>query len=88
MTNLYAIENFDIDLNSLFNLTYNFDLLKQTLEAILKNQKNHSQNIKDLQEKLEEKDRKIVEIEQILKKKDDNDEKLSVCIYIKLESSS
>ena len=71
MTNLYAVENIDIDLNSLFNLTYNFDLLKKTLEAILTNQKNNSQHIKDLQEKLEEKDKKIEEIEDKLKKKDD-----------------
>jgi chromosome segregation ATPase len=78
MTNLYAVENIDIDLNSLFNLTYNFDLLKKTLEAILTNQKNNSQHIKDLQEKLEEKDKKIEEIEDKLKKKDDYDGKLSV----------
>jgi len=78
MTNLYAVENIEIDLNSLFNLTYNFDLLKKTLEAILTNQKNNSQHIKDLQEKLEEKDKKIEEIEDKLKKKDDYDGKLSV----------
>ena len=78
MTNLYAVENIDIDLNSLFNLTYNFDLLKKTLEAILTNQKNNSQHIKDLQEKLEEKDKKIEEIEDKLMKKDDYDGKLSV----------
>lgn len=63
MADLYLVENLDIDLNSLFNLTYNFDLLKQTLEKILKNQKNHSENIKDLQEKIIEKDKKIFEIE-------------------------
>jgi peptidoglycan hydrolase CwlO-like protein len=63
MADLYLVENIDIDLNSLFNLTYNFDLLKQTLEKILKNQKNHTELIKDLQDKIKEKDKKIDEME-------------------------
>ena len=30
----------DIDLNALFNLNYNFDLLKGIIEQLLKNQKS------------------------------------------------
>jgi len=63
MADFNIVENLDIDLNSLFNLTYNFDLLKQTLEKILKNQKNHSDHIRDLNDKIAEKDKKIFEIE-------------------------
>jgi hypothetical protein len=63
MADFNIVENLDIDLNSLFNLTYNFDLLKQTLDKILKNQKNHSDHIRDLNEKIAEKDKKILEIE-------------------------
>jgi hypothetical protein len=63
MADFNIVENLDIDLNSLFNLTYNFDLLKQTLEKILKNQKNHSDHIRDLNDKISEKDKKIFEIE-------------------------
>jgi hypothetical protein len=86
MADNYQIENLEIDLNSLFNLTYNFDLLKQTLEKILKNQNNHSHIMKEMQHKFTEKDNKILEIEERLNKNNNNDlhheklENMNVCI--------
>ena len=63
-TKLPEVENTNIDLNSLFNLTYNFDLLKQTLETMLRNQKIQSQRITALDDKIIEKDKKISEMEE------------------------
>jgi hypothetical protein len=42
----------EIDLNSLFNLTYNFDLLKGVIEALVKAQKSTNQKIVDVEERL------------------------------------
>lgn len=43
----------DIDLNSLFNLSlnYNFDILKNVIEGLMLNQKEHDEKIKDLVDK-------------------------------------
>ena len=51
----------NIDLNSLFNLTYNFDLLKGVLEDLLKQQKATNQKLNDFEDNLISKDKKIKE---------------------------
>ena len=51
----------NIDLNSLFNLSYNFDLLKGVLEALLKQQKATNQKLNDFEHNLFSKDNKIKE---------------------------
>ena len=53
----------DIDLNALFNLNYNFDLLKGIIEQLLKNQ-NALQNQID---ELFDKDKRIEELEKEVK---------------------
>jgi hypothetical protein len=49
----------DLDLNSVFTLNYNFDLLKTILENLLKAQKANAQKIEDFEDKLRDKDKKI-----------------------------
>jgi hypothetical protein len=51
----------EIDMNSLFTLTYNFDLLKSVLVSIVQSQKATNQKLLDLDEKFKEKDQKIQE---------------------------
>jgi len=51
----------DIDLNSLFNLTYNFDLLKSILDVLLKQHKSMTSKLNNIEDKLESKDKKIIE---------------------------
>jgi len=46
----------NIDLNSLFNLNYNFDILKSVIENIFIANKSTNQKIKDFADKLEKKD--------------------------------
>jgi len=53
----------NVDLNSVFTLQYNFDMLKAILESLLKAQKQNNKKIKDFEEKLEEKDRKIIQMQ-------------------------
>jgi len=53
----------NIDLNSVFSLQYNFDLLKTILESLLKSQKLNNQKISDFESKLEEKDKKISQMQ-------------------------
>jgi len=40
----------EINLNSLFTLNYNFDLLKNVIETLVKNQKASNQKILDLED--------------------------------------
>lgn len=40
----------EINLNSLFTLNYNFDLLKSVIETLVKNQKANNQKILDLED--------------------------------------
>lgn len=40
----------EINLNSLFTLNYNFDLLKSVIETLVKNQKASNQKILDLED--------------------------------------
>jgi hypothetical protein len=51
----------NIDLNSLFNLTYNFDLLKGVIDALVKGQKATNQRLLDMEDKMALKDVKISE---------------------------
>ena len=53
--------NESIDLNSLFNLTYNFDLLKGVIDALVKQQKNTNQRLIQLEDGMASKERKIKE---------------------------
>ena len=57
----------NIDLNSLFHLNYNFDLLKGVIEELLKNQQllqNHMENIDNMND---DKDDRIKELEREVK---------------------
>ena len=49
----------DIDLNALFNLNYNFDLLKGIIEQLLKNQNALQNQIDDLYGVISDKDKRI-----------------------------
>ena len=49
----------NIDLNGLFNLNYNFDLLKGVIEELLKNQQLLQKRMDNMDNKFDDKDRKI-----------------------------
>lgn len=51
----------DIDLNSLFNLNYNFDLLKGIIEELLNNQKNLKEKMNNIEANNILKDQQISE---------------------------
>jgi len=51
----------ELDLNSLFKLSYNFDQLKSLIETLMKNQKETNHRLLDIEEELKEKDKKINE---------------------------
>ena len=53
----------DIDLNSLFNLNYNFDLLKGLIETLIKNQELLQNQIDENSTINSKKDKKIEQIE-------------------------
>ena len=57
----------DIDLNALFNLNYNFDLLKGIIEQLLKNQNALQNQIDDLYGINSDKDKRIETLEKELK---------------------
>ena len=57
----------DIDLNALFNLNYNFDLLKGIIEQLLKNQNALQNQIDDLYGLNSDKDQKIETLEKEVK---------------------
>ena len=57
----------DIDLNALFNLNYNFDLLKGIIEQLLKNQNALQNQIDDLYGTNDDKDKRIQELEKAVK---------------------
>jgi hypothetical protein len=54
-------ESNEIDLNEIFhlNVSYNFDLLKNVLDGVLKTQKATTQELNDLKESNRSKDEKI-----------------------------
>ena len=57
----------DIDLNALFNLNYNFDLLKGIIEQLLKNQNKLQNQINDLFGANGDKDKRIENLEKEVK---------------------
>ena len=57
----------DIDLNALFNLNYNFDLLKGIIEQLLKNQNALQNQIDDLYGVNNDKDKRIENLEKEVK---------------------
>ena len=57
----------DIDLNALFNLNYNFDLLKGIIEQLLKNQNALQNQIDDLYGNNADKDKRIESLEKEVK---------------------
>ena len=57
----------DIDLNALFNLNYNFDLLKGIIETLLQNQGALQMQLDDMYASNEEKDKTIEKMEEDIK---------------------
>ena len=57
----------DIDLNALFNLNYNFDLLKGIIEQLLKNQNALQNQIDELYGNNSDKDKRIENLEKEVK---------------------
>ena len=53
----------DIDLNALFNLNYNFDLLKGIIETLLKNQGSLQKQLDDIYLSEEDKEKNIQAME-------------------------
>jgi len=62
--NTYSFDN-ELDLNQLFNLSYNFDLLKGVIDALVKNQKSVNKRLADLEEQNNQKEEKINSLEKI-----------------------
>ena len=52
MSSTKTFQSSNFDLNSLFNITYNFDILKQAIEFIINNQKLQNEKIVSIEEKL------------------------------------
>ena len=57
----------DIDLNALFNLNYNFDLLKGIIETLLQNQGALQRQLDDMYASNEEKGKTIEKMEEDIK---------------------
>ena len=57
----------DIDLNALFNLNYNFDLLKGIIETLLKNQEAIQKQLDEIYSSNYEKDKELENIEKQIK---------------------
>ena len=57
----------NIDLNALFNLNYNFDLLKGVIEELLKNQDILQNHMDKLDSANDDKDRRIEQLEKEVK---------------------
>jgi predicted nuclease with TOPRIM domain len=57
----------NIDLNGLFNLNYNFDLLKGVIEELLKNQQLLQKRMDNMDNKFDDKDRRIAQLEKEVK---------------------
>lgn len=53
--------NDSIDLNSLFHLSYNFDLLKGVIKGLVQSQKESNLKLNELENKVTSKDLKIEE---------------------------
>ena len=57
----------NIDLNGLFNLNYNFDLLKGVIEELLKNQQLLQKRMDNMDNKFDDKDQRIAQLEKEVK---------------------
>ena len=57
----------NIDLNALFHLNYNFDLLKGVIEELLKNQEILQNHMDKINSSNDDKDRRIAELEREVK---------------------
>ena len=57
----------NIDLNGLFNLNYNFDLLKGVIEELLKNKQILQKRMDDMENTFDDKDKRIAELEKEVK---------------------
>ena len=53
----------EIDLNSIFNLNYNFDLLKNIMDALIKNQKEQQKAINNIKSDSEKKNNIIYSLQ-------------------------
>ena len=53
----------EIDLNSIFNLTYDFDLLKNVIDALIKNQKEQQKAINNIKSDSEKKNNIIYSLQ-------------------------
>lgn len=62
----------NIDLNALFNLNYNFDLLKGIIEELLNNQQILQDQMDKVQEKSDAKDERIEKLEREVKELREN----------------
>lgn len=60
---IISLENRDIDLNEIFSLSYNFDLLKIVLQALTKQNKQTETNFNNVDKQLEQKDKSISNLE-------------------------
>ena len=58
-SNYINFEGEDFDLNKIFHLSYNFDLLKNVLGKIITKQKKTKEDINKLQNENQEKNKKI-----------------------------
>ena len=63
MSNKGSLFETELDLNKLFNMSYNFDLLKNIIEGLIKNQKNLNNELNALREADKKKGEKIIKIE-------------------------
>ena len=52
MSSTKTFQSSNFDLNSLFNITYNFDILKQAIEFIINNQKLQNEKIVSIEDKI------------------------------------
>lgn len=85
MSTTKLLEN-NIDLNSLFSLTYNFELLKQVIEALLLGNKDLNKKVKDLEDKSNNNNDFLNLEKKINNIKNEYDEKLN-SIYSRLQKS-
>ena len=61
--NIKSFFETEIDLNSIFNLNYNFDLLKNIIDALIKNQKEQQKAINNIKSDSEKKNNIIYSLQ-------------------------
>lgn len=60
---IVLVDNNELDLNDVFHLNYNFDVLKKILTTLLSSQKANEEEISNLNKNLEAKDKMIGNLE-------------------------